>query len=105
MMQGIGVPMMEYTRKAYLQCIVHAIRMRMCKAMALSEEEGICIFHTRHREHPRDYDEIHHSVDSDSVSCQYIRMGCHCNHSFPNSISGTDILGMIQLETQGRPTM
>ena len=70
--QSIGVPMVEYTKKAYLLCIDHAIRMCMCKAMALSEEEGICIFHTGHREHPRDYDEIHHSFDRNSP-CQYTR--------------------------------
>ena len=42
--QGIGVPMVEYTKKAYLLCIDHAIRMCMCKAMALSIEEGISFF-------------------------------------------------------------
>ncbi len=44
--QGIGVPMVKYTRKAYLRYIVQAIHMCMCEAMKQSEEEGICIFHT-----------------------------------------------------------
>jgi hypothetical protein len=68
--QGRGVPMVEYTRKAYLRCIVHAIHMCMCKATVLSEEEGICIFYNEGREHPQDCGESHHSFDSNSP-CQY----------------------------------
>jgi len=96
MRQDRGVPIVGYTRKAYLRRVVHAIRMCMCKAMAPLEEEGIYIFYTKSREHPRDYDEIHHSFDSNSP-CQYIHMGSHCNQSQIDSSSSTDILGMIQM--------
>jgi len=96
--QDRGVPKGEYTRKAYLRCIVHAIHMYMWEAMAPPEEEGIynC---NEGREHPQDYDEIDHSVDRMSP-CQYTHNNWPRIPCFPNSISSTDILGMIPMESQ-----
>ena len=45
--QGIGVSMIEYTRKAYLQCIVHVIHMCMWRPWSFRKRRAYAFFTMR----------------------------------------------------------